>query len=288
MTKGALSVIAAGVLVCAGGAYWARGRFTGLRHDRASASTVAGPGSSVSTPSSAGNPVKAAVTPGSSEAAGPLRAGEVLEFAADVAKLSNVANLRLQIRERRTFFGKTAWHLQAFARTENPLRMVFELDDQFDSYSDTGNFSSLQYEMRLNERGQKMESIQRMTTTGAEPASESVTQTRVVPGTRDPLGLMQYLRTVDWSKTREVRSPVYDGRKLYDVRAALTGASQDVTVPAGTFAASTIDIAVFDEGVELKDAHFTLHLANNAFRTPVLLEATTPFAVARVQLVTAK
>ena len=64
----------------------------------------------------------------------PLRTGEILDYTADVAKVSNVANLRLQVAERRNFLGKTAWHLQAFAHTENPLRMVFELDDQFDSY----------------------------------------------------------------------------------------------------------------------------------------------------------
>jgi hypothetical protein len=239
-------------------------------------------------PATTGKPGRVAVPATSPDASSAPRPGEVLEFAADVAKLSNVANLRLQIGERRNFFGKNAWHLQASAHTENPLRMVFELDDQFDSYSEAGTFSSLQYEMHLNERGEKIDSIQRMSTGGAEPAAGNVTQTRVLPGTRDPLGLMQYLRTVDWSKLREIRSPVYDGHKLYDVRAALAGSSENVTVPAGSFTASKIDIRVFDGGTELKDAHFTLHLANDNSHTPVLLEAVMPFATARVELVKAK
>jgi hypothetical protein len=223
----------------------------------------------------------------------PLRPGEVLEFAADVAKLSNVANLRLQIVERHNFFGKNAWHLQAFARTENPLRMVFELDDQFDSYSDAITLSSLQYEMHLNERGQKQESIQRMKTTEEGVAPPNATQTHVLPGTRDPLGLMQYLRTVDWAKTRGVRSPVYDGHKLYNVSAMLVSSAQNITVPAGSFAASKIEIRVFDpEGeskdAELKDAHFSVYLANNPSRVPVLLEAVMPFATARVALMRVK
>jgi hypothetical protein len=142
--------------------------------------------------------------------------------------------------------------------------------------------------MHLNERGEKVDSVQRMSTGGAEPAAENATQTRVLPGTRDPLGMMEYLRIVDWSKLREVRSPVYDGHKLYDVHAALAGSSESVTVPAGSFTASKIDIRVFDGGTELKDAHFTLHLANNNTRTPVLLEAVMPFATARVELVKAK
>jgi hypothetical protein len=214
----------------------------------------------------------------------PLKAGEVLEYTANVSKLNNVANLRLQVAGRGNFLGKSTWHLQAFAHTVNPLRMVFELDDQFDSYSDAGTLASLQYEMHLSERGQKVESIQRMTATGKEPASPDATEARVLPGTRDPLGMMQYLRNADWTKTLDVRSPVYDGHKLYDVRAKLLAASEKVNVPAGNYTTSKIGIRVFDDGVEMKDASFTLYVANNAAHTPVLLEAVMPFATARVEL----
>jgi len=218
----------------------------------------------------------------------PLRTGEVLEYTANVSQVSNVANLKLQVAGRGSFLGKSAWHLQAVVHTENPLRMVFELDDQFDSYSDAGTLTSMQYEMRLSERGQKVESIQRMTASGNEPAPANATAARVLPGTRDPLGMMQYLRNVDWAKTPEVRSPVYDGHKLYDARAMLTGTSANVIVPAGSYTASKISIRVFDKGVEMKDASFTLYLANNEARTPVLLEAILPFATASVELVKAK
>lgn len=216
-----------------------------------------------------------------------VRAGEVLEFSANVAKLNNVANLRLQVDEHRDFLGKSVWHLQAFAHTENPLRMVFVLDDQFDSYSDASSMASLQYEMHLNERGQKVDSVQRMTASGREAAPANVTETRVLTGTRDPLGMLQYLRSVDWSKTPEVRSPVYDGHKLYDLRARLESSSEAVSVAAGNFRASKIAIHVFDNGVEMKDAEFSLYLANNASRTPVLIEAVIPVATARVELVKA-
>jgi len=218
----------------------------------------------------------------------PLRAGEVLEYTANVSNLENVATLRLQVAGRGNFLGKSTWHLQAIAHTQNPLRMVFELDDQFDSYSDAGTLASLQYEMHLSERGQKVESIQRMTATGKEPASPEATEARVLPGTRDPLGMMQYLRNVDWTKTPDVRCPVYDGHKLYDVRAKLGAAAEKVNVPAGDYTALKIAIRVFDNGVEMKDASFALYLANNAARTPVLLEAVMPFATARVELLKAK
>jgi hypothetical protein len=224
------------------------------------------------------------------DAEGPLRAGEALEYTANVSNLNNVANLRVRVAERRNFLGKNAWHLQAFAHTENPLRMVFALDDQFDSYSDAGMFTSLQYEMRLDERGQKVQSLQRMATAGKDqgPAPADATAAVVPPGTRDPLGMMEYLRSVDWMKTPEVRSPVYDGQKLYDVRASLAADSEKVTVPAGSYTASKIELRVFENGAEMKDSHFFLYLAHNAARTPVLLEAQLPFANARVELLRAQ
>jgi hypothetical protein len=214
-------------------------------------------------------------------------AGETLEFSASMAKLNNVANLRIQTGERRDFLGKSVWHLQAVAHTENPLRMMFVLDDQFDSYSDAASMTSVQYEMHLNERGQKVDTVERMTTTGREVPPPNVTEARVVPGTRDPLGMLQYLRSVEWSKTPEVRSWVYDGRKLYEVRARQSSAGETVSVPAGNFHAAKIAIRVFDNGVEMKDALFALYLANTAARTPVLIEAVLPIATVRVELVKA-
>src|SRR5258708_14761422 len=125
--------------------------------------------------------------------------------------------------------------------------------------------------MDLKERGQKGEPVQRRTATGKEPASPGAAQARVLPGTRDPLGLMQYLRNVDWTKTPEVHTPVYDGHKLYDVRARLGLDSEKVTVPAGNYTASNIGIRVFDACVAMKDASFTLSSANNPPRPPIFL-----------------
>ncbi len=210
-------------------------------------------------------------------------AGEDLQFAASIAKVGNVASLRLQVVDKKESNGKPEWHFQATAKTQNAMRLIFELDDRFDSYSEGNSFTGVQYEMHLSERGQKVQSIQRLTTTGKEPPPPGMSAAVVLPGTRAPLGMMQYLRSVNWDAMREVKSPVFDGRKLYDVRAKLIGTSE-VVVPAGHFTAATIDVRVFDNGAEMKDAHFTLYLAHDAERTPVLLQAVLPFAEARVEL----
>jgi hypothetical protein len=217
------------------------------------------------------------------------RSGETLDFSAIVPKLnSTVANLRVKVGERQNLAGKDAWHLQAFAHTENPYRMVFELDDEFDSYSESSNLASLKYEMHLNERGQKVDTVERMTPSSREPAPAHEVAARVLPGTRDPIGMLMYLRSVDWNATREVKSPVFDGHKLYDVRAVVVGKAQNVSVAAGKYSATKIEIHVMDNGAEMKDAHFLLYLADGAQRLPVLMEAVLPVATARVELVKAR
>jgi uncharacterized protein DUF3108 len=217
------------------------------------------------------------------------RTGETLDFSANVPKLNSVvANLRIKVGERRSIAGKDVWHLQAFAHTENPYRMVFELDDEFDSYSESTNLTSLKYEMHLNERGQKVDTVERMTSSSREPAPANEVAARVLPGTRDPIGLLMYLRSVDWGATKEVKSPVFDGHKLYDVRAALAGKGQSVSVAAGKYSTTKIEIHVMENGVEMKDAHFLLYLADGAERLPVLMEAVLPVATARVELVKAR
>jgi len=235
-----------------------------------------------------GHPENAA--PANKEAAGePLafspRSGEVLDFAANVTKLnSTVADLQVKVGDRKGVAGKSAWHLQAFAHTENPYRMVFELDDQFDSYSEAANFTSLQYELHLSERGQKVDTVERMLSSGKDPAPPDAAAARVLPGTRDPIGMLMYLRGIDWEKTPLVRSPVYDGHKLYEVRASRVAKSQKVKVTAGNYTATKIEIHVLDNGTEMKDAHFVLYITEDEDRLPVLMEAVLPIASARVEL----
>jgi hypothetical protein len=240
-----------------------------------------------STPEAA-SPATAKGTSGAAVGFQP-RTGETLDYIANVPKLNSaVANLRVKVGERRNFAGQDTWHLQAFAHTENPYRMVFELDDEFDSYSESSNLASLKYEMHLNERGQKVDTVERMMPSSKEPAPANEVAARVLPGTRDPIGMLMYLRSVDWSNTREVKSPVFDGHKLYDVRAVLAGKSQSVSVAAGKYTTTKIEIHVMDNGMEMKDAHFLLYLADGAERLPVLLEAVLPVATARVELVKAR
>ena len=218
------------------------------------------------------------------EQAVPFHGGEKLSYRVMWSKFSvNAGTLDLLVAQHGNFFGHPAWHFQARAATVQTMRLVYPLDDQFDSYTEASKLASLQYEMYLHEQGKQENDSWRMTVDGA-PAPPDATAARVVPGTRDPIGFLYAARAADWKSTPELHTPVFDGHHLYQVDAKLGVPADHVTVPAGNFQASRIDIRVSERGEEVADTNFSLWIAQDATRTPVLIEASLPVGTARVEL----
>ena len=214
----------------------------------------------------------------------PFNAGERLSFRVIWSKFSvNAATIQLAVIERRDFFGRLAWHFRALAQTIDTMHIIYPLDDQIDSYTDAGQLNSLQYEMYLHEQGKQQTNSWRLISDGS-PAPANVTAARVSPGTRDPIGLLYLLRAADWKTAPQLRAPVFDGKNLYEVVAHLESSSEQAIVPAGQFAASKIDVKVYDHGQELSTTHFTVWLAQDPTRTPVLVETELPIGTARLEM----
>ena len=138
--------------------------------------------------------------------------------------------------------------------------------------------------MYLHEMG-KTETDKLRFSTGAEETPGAETVVKVLPDTRDPIGFIYYLRTVDWQKVSEVHGPVYDGHKLYEVRANVTMPKSEITVPAGTFTATGIAAHIFDNGVELLNSRVIVWYGQDAARTPVLVTVDLPIGTGRIELV---
>jgi hypothetical protein len=215
----------------------------------------------------------------------PFRAGEHLQYRVLWSKYAvNAATIEFSVMEHKEFFGHQAWHFRALAHTIETTRILYSLDDQFDSYTDATQLTSLQYEAYLREAGKQQNNSWRLITDGSA-APKGVTAARVSPGTRDPIGLLYVLRANDWKGTPELRMPVFDGNHLYDVISRVNSIGQ-VTVAAGQFTASRIDLRIIEHGKELNDTRFTVWLAQDTARTPVLIEAQVPIGTARVELST--
>jgi hypothetical protein len=213
----------------------------------------------------------------------PFRVGETLSYRVSWSAFKNAASVQLSVPEQRNLFGWQTWHFLAIAHTVSPVRTLFPIDDQFDSYTDASTMETRQFEMHLDELGKTSEQIFHFAPAGQlsrAPAPSVV----VMPNTRDFLGAAYALRAVDWERTMEFRAPVYSGRDLYEMRTKRTIAIDQAVVPAGTFPASRISVSIFQHGNEVTAIHFEVWIANNAARTPVIIEAQLPFGSLRGEL----
>ena len=135
--------------------------------------------------------------------------------------------------------------------------------------------------MHLDEMERKKEQTIYFATQGQTPRP-GLPATFVLADTRDPLGALYALRSVDWQKTPEYRAPVYDGKNLFDMHAHLEAANE--TVAAGKYPASRISIHIFQSGSEVTGSSFLVWLAHDSAHTPVLMQADIPFGSIRVEL----
>lgn len=213
----------------------------------------------------------------------PFRIGETLTYHVTFAGFSNAATVELSVPEHRLILGEKTWHFRASAHTLSPLRSFMTIDDQIDSYTDVGTFESRQYETHLKEMGSIENEILYPSSTG-QVHRIGAPEVAVLPGTLDPLGALFLLRTVDWRQISEFRAPIYDGQDLLEVRAREEVHNETVAVDAGNFSATCISIHLYQKGVEVTGESFSLWLASDPSRTPILLQAQMPLGRVRVEL----
>ncbi len=213
----------------------------------------------------------------------PFAAGEILDYNVSWAAFPSAATLHLSAIERHNLYGWDTWHLRATGSTENPVRRIFEIDDELDSYTDAVTLASHQYETYLNEMGKTEKSTMELTPQGTVPRG-GIASVIVPPGTRDPVALLQSMRAWDWDRSPEMRTPVFDGHNLYDVHSNREAADEQVVVAAGDFRTTKIAVHIYKGGTEMQQIRFTLWLAKNAARTPAAMEAELPFGTFRMEL----
>jgi len=229
---------------------------------------------------------KADPAPAPREQPMPFRSGETLNYRVSWAAFSEAAKLQLVVPEQRDLYGWHTWHFRGESHTLSTVRSLFPIDDQMDSYTDVFSLESRQFETHLNEFGKEKNEVDHLTASGQisrAPAPIVI----VLPGTRDPLGALYTLRSVDWQHTPDFRAPVFDGHNLLEMRASRDSAAEPVKVPAGAYSASRILIHVFQNQKELTDLRLTMWIASDSARTPVAMQADLPFGMIRAELTSA-
>lgn len=213
----------------------------------------------------------------------PFGPGEILNYRLTWSVFSNAASVQLAVVERRDLFGTPTWHFRASAHSQVPLRSLLEIDDQFDSYAETGNLESRQYETYLNELGEKQNTISQLVST-REPTRSHASMVLVKPRTRDPLAALYLLRTVDWQRTPEFRAPVYDGEELYEMRARAELPSDTINIGGRDLRATKVSVQLF-QGSYLSRTRCFVWFSQDAARIPLVIQAQVPYGSVRAEFV---
>ncbi|HEX4076878.1 MAG TPA: DUF3108 domain-containing protein [Candidatus Acidoferrales bacterium] len=213
----------------------------------------------------------------------PFRIGETLNFRVSWSAFSNAASVQMTVPEQRDLYGYSTWHFRAQVHTVSPVRSLFSIDDQFDSYADRSTLDARQYETHLDELGKIQDQMFRFTAPGQAPRLPG--PNIVVPaGTLDPLGALYVLRHVDWVHMPEFGGTIYDGHDLYAFSAKRQTTDENVTVGAGSFATTQVAIDLYEHQKPVPGVHLVAWVANDDSRTPVLLQAQLPFGNIRAEL----
>jgi Protein of unknown function (DUF3108) len=214
----------------------------------------------------------------------PFRVGETLNYRVAWASFTTAASLQLSVPERRNLFAWPTWHLRAALHTQSPVRTIFAVDDEFDSYADASGLDTRRYETYQSELGRKEDRVMHFIAVGQKPWG-SGPDVVVLPGTHDPVSALYALRQVDWQRTSEWRIPVYDGREIYQLTAKLDAKTEMISVAAGTFSTERVNVKLSQNSKQNADIIFEVWLANNATRIPVQFQAQLPFGSIRAELI---
>jgi|HubBroStandDraft_5_1064220.scaffolds.fasta_scaffold240783_2 hypothetical protein len=212
-----------------------------------------------------------------------FQAGESFHYKLAWANFAHAADVQLDFIERRDLFGQPTLHFRAGLHSFPPLRALFPVDDIFDSYSDPRTFDSRQYEFHLNEMGQTEERIRHLWSAGG-PRTGPGPHVVVPAGTRDPLGVLYEMRTLDWTRTPNYRAPMYDGNDVFEVRAQLEVPDELIAIDAGNFHAMRIDAHLYQHARQVEKTELSMWFENDTAKTPLLLEATMPYGKIRAEL----
>jgi hypothetical protein len=215
-----------------------------------------------------------------------FRIGEQLHYRVDWQRYAGAAYAELDVIDRGSFFGEDAWHFRASVHTAEPARAFFPVDDEADSYARLAGLASFRYREHFQEDGKPEDTYAELISTSG-PSDGAWTRVVVPDGTHDPLSAVYSLRETDWRHASEVRIPVYDGEDLCEIAAQSVG-TEKVSVDAGEYIATKIEIRLLENNHEVPGEHFTLWLANDATQTPVRLDAQLALGNLRVELTSAE
>ncbi len=173
--------------------------------------------------------------------------------------------------------GQTARHFRLNIRTNGLIDLIYKVRSEFETFTDLEINRSLLYRKQQFEAGtQKTVTVEfdwEKQKASYMNSGKYEQEIEIVPGAFDPLGILYYLRTVNFAKADRIEAPVTDGKKCMVSSVSLLG-TERLQFEGKSFEAYVLQSDMKDiEGLfeKSRDSQFTLWISTDHTRVPLMI-----------------
>lgn len=159
------------------------------------------------------------------------------------------------------------YRLTSVAKSGAAFSRFVKVRDEIESTVSRDNFSTLRYEKRLDEKGEKKEETTTVEDGVASRKRKKIKSVRVPNPVYDPLSVMYFIRTLDLAPGAKHELTLVADAKLYNVHVHVRRRER-IQTPAGTFDTVLVEPTMESGGVEREERLFIWY-SDDERRIPV-------------------
>ncbi len=179
--------------------------------------------------------------------------------------------------------GRTCYHIQSKANSNQFFSSIYKVRDKIVSYMDVEDLFSRYFYKRLRE-GDYRKTVEISFDHENEVAHyANGTDYPISRGVLDVLAAGYFLRTLDLVEGSVYDLPTHSSRKTYNLKVYIRG-KKTVKVEAGTFDCFVVEPIMQGEGLFKHEGKLTIYLSDDQYRVPVLVKAKVPVGSIKVEL----
>ena len=193
--------------------------------------------------------------------------GESLEFSIRYGSMpAGYARLEVESREGP---GGELYRITSVARSNDVLSLFFEVDDRVVAEVDAVTYQTRRFEKDLREGPFEKHMVFTCDPEGVVRSGEK--RLSPMPGTRDVLSALYYVRGLDLRVGQELAIDTFDNGKIYRACVKVIG-EERVSTPAGDFDCLVIEPEI-EEGIFGKAGRLVVWVTDDALKMPVLVKS---------------
>ncbi len=199
----------------------------------------------------------------------PFTAGETLRFSVRYGPIQ-AGKMTLEVLPMEVWGQDTVWHFRTRAWTEGPIRWIFTVADQIDSWVSASLFATRRYTKYLREgRYQAQVEVDYDPSRGIAIYPDTILE--IPKGALDPLALYYYLRQQNLAVGETLRVPFHVDRRSRMLRIRVVK-EEEIQTPQGRFRCWVVEPDLEGAGLLKGKGHLKVWISKDPRRLPVKIQ----------------